>query len=76
MNISIIIPCYNEAENIATAVQMVIHGIDDSVAEYEIILVDDGSTDNSREIIRTIAERDGRIRALFHQQNMGKGAAL
>lgn len=76
MNVSVIIPCYNEAENIVPAVQMVINGIDDSVAEYEIILVDDGSTDNSRELILKLAESDGRIRALFHQHNMGKGAAL
>ena len=76
VTLSIIIPCFNEAENIVAAVQMVINGIDDSVVDYEIILVDDGSTDSSREIIHTLAVTESRIRALFHQQNLGKGAAL
>jgi dolichol-phosphate mannosyltransferase len=55
---------------------MIINGIDASVSEYEIILVDDGSTDNSRDLIKSILETDKRVRAVFHQHNMGKGAAL
>lgn len=76
MNISIIIPCFNEAENIIDTVNMVINNIDDSVSDYEVILVDDGSGDNSREIINRLLETNGKIRALFHKENFGKGAAL
>lgn len=76
MNISIIIPCYNEAENIIETVNMVINGIDDSVSDYEVILVDDGSVDNSRDIIYRLLETNGKILAFFHKENFGKGAAL
>jgi glycosyltransferase involved in cell wall biosynthesis len=76
LNISIVIPCYNEEVNIVDTIAMVTAGIDDSIAEYEIILVDDGSSDNSREVIRSLMERDNRVRAVFHPENRGKGAAL
>jgi glycosyltransferase involved in cell wall biosynthesis len=55
---------------------MVINGICDTVSEFEIILVDDGSEDNSREVISSLVERDKRVRNVFHPQNLGKGAAL
>ena len=76
LNISIIIPCYNEAENIIDAVAMVTDGIDDSVSEYEIILVDDGSDDNSHDLICCLVETKRETRAIFHPRNVGKGAAL
>jgi dolichol-phosphate mannosyltransferase len=79
MKISIVIPCYNEAENISDAVNMVINGIDESVSSYEIILVDDGSTDDSRALISDILAsigKGGKIRAIHHTDNRGKGAAL
>jgi dolichol-phosphate mannosyltransferase len=76
LNISIIIPCYNEAENIVDAVSMVINGIGDALSAFEIIIVDDGSVDGSRDLISALLEKDARISALFHPQNRGKGAAL
>ena len=72
--LSIVIPVYNEAatlRDILEAVRAVpLEGI-----EKEIILVDDGSSDGSREIILEEAER-GDLMPLFHAQNKGKGAAL
>lgn len=76
MNISVVIPCYNESENIVDAVRMITQGIDASVSAYEIIIVDDGSTDGSRTLITKLLEENGRIRAVYHQENRGKGAAL
>ena len=76
MTISIIIPCYNEAENIVDTVDMIKNGIDNAVSDYEIILVDDGSTDNSQELICALLAKDRRIHAAFHPTNCGKGAAL
>ena len=55
---------------------MITAGIDSSVSEYEIIIVDDGSLDNSRELICGLREADKRVRAVFHNINSGKGAAL
>lgn len=76
LRISIVIPCYNEEENIVDTVNMIMTGIDDSVSDYEIILVDDGSMDNSREVMNGLVENNGKIRAFYLPGNTGKGAAL
>lgn len=75
MTLSIVIPCYNESRNINDAVNMIVSGIDPTV-EYEIILVDDGSKDDSQKVIRGLLEVNGKIRAVFHPENIGKGGAL
>jgi glycosyltransferase involved in cell wall biosynthesis len=71
-SISVVIPCYNE---VATLEQVVDAVLDTSEAEKELIIVDDGSTDGTSELIRTKLEsRVGRV--IFHDRNRGKGAAL
>ncbi len=70
MKLSVVIPVYNEKSTIRELYQAVA-----SVAlEKEIILVDDFSTDGTREILRSFA--DGSCKVYFHERNMGKGAAL
>ncbi len=71
MKLSVIIPAYNEAATLAEVVRRV----DATPFETEIIVVDDGSTDGTRDMLRDLAEK-GAIRALFHEHNQGKGAAL
>jgi len=72
MRISIVIPCYNEARTIRTIVDRVRAS---SVQNKEIIIVDDGSRDGSRDILRTqIAPLVDKI--IYHDLNHGKGAAL
>jgi glycosyltransferase involved in cell wall biosynthesis len=72
MRISIVIPCYNEARTIRTIVDRVRAS---SVQNKEIIIVDDGSRDGSRDILRTqIAPLVDKI--IYHDINHGKGAAL
>jgi len=72
MKLSIIIPCYNEKDTIREIVQSV-HAA--PVAEKEIIIVDDCSTDGTREILHAeIAPCIDRV--IFHDVNKGKGAAL
>jgi dolichol-phosphate mannosyltransferase len=71
MLLSVIIPCYNEAATVAQIVDKVLA----VPIEKEVILVDDGSTDGSGDIIRGLAERLP-IRAFFHPENRGKGAAI
>lgn len=72
MNLSVIIPCYNEVNSISKVVQSVQNVIGD---EGEIIIVDDGSTDGTRELLQ---QNKGRLftNVIFQQRNMGKGAAL
>lgn len=74
MTLSIIIPVYNEAATLEEIVRRV-----DAVAlpmSKEIILVDDGSQDGSRDIASRLARRTANIHAIPHDRNRGKGAAL
>ena len=71
MKLSIVIPCYNEKDTI----QKIVERVNASPLDKEIIIVDDGSTDGTREILATqIAHQVDQI--IFHEHNQGKGAAL
>ena len=73
MKLSIIIPCYNEENTIKTIVEKVLKF---SLYDKEIIIVDDCSTDQSRKIIKNLAEDTSIIKYFFLDKNLGKGAAL
>ncbi len=74
MKLSIIVPVYNEAATIETLLKKVEDAQLPAGVEREIVLVDDYSTDTSREIIQSI-NKDNYKKA-FHEKNKGKGAAL
>jgi glycosyltransferase involved in cell wall biosynthesis len=78
--ISIIIPIYNEAQNIPLIYQRIVQVMTDAGQSYqdnyEILFIDDGSTDNSFEICSKISDNDPRIRAVQFRRNFGKTAAL
>ena len=76
LTLSIMVPAYNEADNLADAIRMITSGIPDSISEYEIIILDDGSQDSTANIIRNLAAANQEIHGLFHEVNQGKGAAL
>lgn len=72
MKLSVVIPCYNEKRTIKKLVDRVRQS---GVAEQEIIVVDDGSDDGTRELLRTeIQPLVDKI--IYHEVNLGKGAAL
>ncbi len=72
MKVSVIIPCFNERDTIEQVVTAVRGS---STKEIEIILVDDGSTDGTREIIeRQLSSAVDRV--VYHSENRGKGAAV
>lgn len=73
--ISIIVPAFNEAPNMEDAVRQILAGMPSMVKSFELIIVDDGSTDSTGGIIRGLAGCDNRIRAVCHERNEGKGAA-
>ena len=69
--ISVIIPVYNEV----TTIKEIVTRVQSVDLAKEIIIVDDASTDGSREVLNELKEREG-ITVLLHQSNQGKGAAL
>ncbi|HBI01279.1 MAG TPA: glycosyltransferase family 2 protein [Flavobacteriales bacterium] len=68
---SIIIPCYNRSEMISDTVESVLN---QDYTNFELILVDDGSTDNTLQILQNLSENDKRIRVI-EQVNSERGAA-
>ena len=71
--ISLVIPCFNEENTLETCVHRVLELSD---IHFEIIIVDDASTDKSLGIARRLEKRYPQIRVLSHSKNRGKGAAL
>ena len=74
MKISVIIPCYNEEHTILKVIKSVHESL--NRYEYEIILVDDGSTDNTKVILDEYSRSDEKIEVIYHDINSGKGASL
>jgi len=68
---SVTIPAYNAEATLAETIASV---VSQSFCDWEIVIVDDGSTDSTREIAEDFAQRDGRIRVV-HQENRGSGGA-
>ncbi len=75
MKLSVIIPVYNERRTLASLVAQVL-AVDLKGLERELIIVDDASTDGTRDIARDLAERHPEVRGVFQSTNLGKGAAV
>jgi glycosyltransferase involved in cell wall biosynthesis len=71
MNLSVIIPVYNEADNI----REIIKRVQATKLAREIVVVDDGSQDSTREILEKLNGRR-KVRVILHEKNQGKGAAV
>ena len=76
VSISIFFPCHNEQENVGRTVEKALEVMEKLNADFEIIIVDDGSSDRTGQIADEIAERDDRIKVVHHKHNLGYGAAL
>jgi glycosyltransferase involved in cell wall biosynthesis len=72
MKLSVVMPVYNERATLRQVVERVLT----VPLEIELICVDDGSTDGSREILAKLQEEHPTIRVAYQPKNMGKGAAL
>jgi glycosyltransferase involved in cell wall biosynthesis len=72
--LSILVPVYNERRTLRRMLERVLDA--PIPMDVELIVVDDGSSDGSWEIVRSMSERDPRIRPIRHAANRGKGAAL
>ena len=74
--LSVFFPLYNEEGNVKTNVQKALKVLDELKLKYEILLVNDGSTDNTAQIIDEIVNQNPNIKAIHHKTNLGYGEAL
>lgn len=75
-NYSIIIPAYNEEQRITSTIESIVDYFDTRMADYEIIVVDDGSSDKTADIVRELAKKTLRIELIQLPENRGKGFAV
>ena len=76
MDISVIVPVYNEDESLPELSEWIARVMNENNFSYEIIMVDDGSTDTSWEIIEKMSANDNHIKGVKFRRNYGKSAAL
>ena len=74
--ISVVIPLYNEEKSLAELHNRIILSLQSLSSNYELIFVDDGSTDNSFSVIRDLHKKDDRVKAIRFRKNFGKASAL
>lgn len=76
MNLSIVVPLYNEEESLPELCSWIKSVVDQHGYTYEVLLIDDGSRDDSWKVIQTIAAANPNIKGIKFQRNYGKSAAL
>ena len=76
LDISIVVPLYNEAESLPELVAWIDRVAKSNSLSYEIIMVDDGSTDNSWDVVKRLKEEYSAIRGISFMRNYGKSPAL
>lgn len=75
-NLSVFFPVFNEEGNITATVKKAIEVLENLKLEYEIIIVDDGSTDQTGQIANRLADANSHIKLIQHPKNLGYGEAL
>lgn len=76
MDLSVIVPAYNEAESLPELAEWIDKVCTSSSIDYELIMVDDGSTDDTWDVIKRISSESKRVKAVRFRRNYGKAAAL
>jgi len=76
VSISVFFPCYDEEDNVAPTTERALAVLKKLNADYEVIIVDDGSKDATGKIADGIAGRESRVKVVHHPTNLGYGAAL
>jgi len=76
MMLSIILPAYNEEENIEVIYERIKNVLTGSEYKYEIIFVDDGSTDNTEKNILNLIQTDKAVKLISFSRNFGHQSAL
>ncbi len=76
VRISVVLPCYNEEENIAGTVQSVLAWMKESGVQGEVIAVNDGSADGTGRLLAEMERTEPRLQVITHDRNQGYGAAV
>lgn len=76
MDISVIVPLYNEAESLSVLYNWIARVMKEHGFSYEVLFVNDGSTDGSWQVIKQLRENDEHVRGICFRRNYGKSAAL
>ena len=75
-SISMFFPCFNEQDNIPKMTQDALSVLKSISDDFEVIIVNDGSSDNTAQIADKLANEHAPVKAIHHPQNLGYGAAL
>ncbi len=76
VSVSVFFPCYNEQDNVAQTIKKALAVLEELGADFEVIIVNDGSSDSTGRIADEIAEQNNRLKVVHHPTNLGYGAAL
>jgi len=76
LSISAVLPAYNEEQVIAASVAAMVKTFELLAADYEVIVVNDGSRDRTAEIVTQLGHENPRVRLVSHERNQGYGAAV
>jgi glycosyltransferase involved in cell wall biosynthesis len=76
ISISVFFPCYNEQANVERTVNRAIETLEKISADYQIIIVNDGSSDDTGKIADKIAAENRKVKVVHHKTNLGYGSAI
>lgn len=76
LSLTCFFPCYNDAYTIGSLVAAADTVASEYTQDYEIIVIDDGSTDSSRELLTELQHKYDKLKLIFHEKNKGYGGAL
>jgi glycosyltransferase involved in cell wall biosynthesis len=76
VSISVFFPCYNEQDNVAHTAEQAVAVLEKLNADFEVIIVDDGSADDTSKVADEISCRNRSVKVVHHPGNLGYGAAL
>jgi glycosyltransferase involved in cell wall biosynthesis len=76
MELSVVVPIYNEEENIFPLYERITEALTSEKLAYELILVDDGSADHSYKLLQELASKDQRVKVIRFRRNFGQTAAM
>jgi glycosyltransferase involved in cell wall biosynthesis len=74
--ISVFFPCYNDSKSIQKLIDDVFMVLPKFSNKYEVIVIDDGSSDSSKKVLKKLAKKFNRLKLIFHEKNQGYGGAL